>query len=292
MKYELEWQYSDNLEPKPGTEPYFHFVFLLRFPDIPPGKGHVAHFCFNVLENPETDVQGINVVCRGFLTCVPLSKSTVNDFVEAAVDEAFVKSTLEEAIAALNKSFIFDDEDFSDKFSSDLLGRDELLALIEDAFIGVNRDDGITLHQAVVIDDYGTDREFIAAKIRDTEVRWQDIPDVDIATNPSIFSFLDAKGFRYYLPAYMSWSVKNFENTRYDSSFFTYLAVLPTIAPREVGRGLGTAFDLDGFIKEHLFNKAQVNAIYRFLCFIAIKADYRIDEDYYAALLKWRSAAI
>lgn len=279
------------MEPEPGAEPYIHFVFMLRFPDVPPGSGHVAHFAFNVLRNPATNESGIAVGSRGFLTCVPLSKPVILNFVEVTVSQAFKRDSGEDAIAELDDIFIFEDADFSDEFADDLVDQDELLSLIEHAFDGVGRDDGITLHQAVVIDDYGSEDEFIAAGKLDTETRWQDVPDEDISTNTSIFCFLDSKGFRYYLPASMSWAVKNYEHDEHDCGFFTYLAVLPTVAPRDVGRGIGRAFDLDSFIKEYSFTLSQVRAIYRFICFMAIKADVGMNEDYYAATRKWRTAA-
>ncbi len=284
MRYEFEWQYNDEM----GTEQYIHFVFMLRFPDVPPGKNHAVHFCFNVLRDSENNETGTTVMRRGFLSSAPFSKLAVQKFVEEAVAEAFGKFGSEEAIAYLNKSLIYADADFADEFIDDLLEEDVLLALIETAFDGVTRDDGITLHQAVVIDDYGSEEEFISARDLDTEIRWQDVPDSDISTNTSIFSFLDPKGFRYYLPASMYWAVKNYTNDKYDSGFFTYLAVLPTIAPRDVGRGFGETFDLDDFISRHSFTPLQVETIYRFICFMALKADIRMDEDYYAAAKKWR----
>jgi len=70
------------------------------------------------------------------------------------------------------------------------------------------------------------------------------------------------------------------------------LAILPIIAPREIGRGLGAAFDLDGFIQKHSFTPEQVNAIYRFICFMAIRAENRMDEDLFEAVKKWRQAAL
>ena len=291
MKYVLEWQYSDAMEPEPRSGPYIHFVFMLRFPDVPTGKGHVAHFAFNVLRNPETNESGVTVVSRGFLACVPLSKPVIVNFVEVTVAQAFERGLGEDAISELNAIFIYEDADFSNEFTDDLLEQNELLALIEHAFDGVGRDDGITLHQAVVIDDHGTEDEFVAAGKLDTETRWQDVPDEDISTYPHIFCFLDPKGFRYYLPAAMSWAVKSDEHDEYERGFFTYLAVLPTVAPRDIGRGLGAAFDLSGFIEKHAFTPSQVNAIYRFICFMAIKADAWMDEDFYAATQKWRKAS-
>lgn len=291
MKYELEWQYSDEMEQDSNSEEYIHFVFMLRFPDVPLGKGHVAHFCFNVMRSPHIGEPGISVVRRGFLASIPLSKPAIVDFVELAVSQAFEKGSRDEAIDHLNDAFIYDDADFADEFVADLVEEDELLAMIERAFDGVERDDGITLHQAVVIDDYGSQEEFDAAAKLDTETRWQDVSDEDIASNPSIYCFLDPKGFRYYLPASMTWAVKNFEKDDDDSGFFTYLAVLPTVAPRNVGRGIGNAFDLDSFIKEHSFTHLQVRAIYSFICFMAIKAECGMGEDYYAATQKWQKAA-
>lgn len=291
MRYELKWQYSDAMEPEPGAESYIHFVFMLRFPDVPPGKGHVAHFAFNVLRNPDTSESGVSVARRGFLTCIPLSKPIVVNFVEVTVSQAFERGSGDVAIAELDDIFIYQDADFSDKFAEDLIEQAELLTLIEQAFYGVGRDDGMTLHQAVVVDDYGSEDEFVAAAKLDTETRWQDVPDEDISTNTSIFCFLDPKGFRYYLPASMSWAVKNYEHDEYDCGFLTYLAVLPTVAPRDEGRGIGRAFDLNGFIEKHSFTSSQVTAIYRFICFMAIKADAGMGEDHYAAAQKWREAS-
>lgn len=289
MRYELEWQYSDDPPPNRGHDAYIHFVFMLRFPDIPPGNDHAVHFCFNILRQPVTDETGIRIQRRGFLTCVPFSKPNVMQFVEAAVHDAFHGRSRDEALNLLDTKFIYEDRDFSGEFVGDLMEAGELLDLIKKAFDGVERGDGVTIHQATVIDDYGTEEEFVAARKLDTENRWQDVPDSALADNPHALTFLDAAGFRYYLPARMSWSIRNYEHD--DNAFYTYLAVLPTISTRNVGQGLGAAFDLDAFIREHSFDAAQVNAIYRFICFMAIRAEFRLDEDQYAATKKWRQAA-
>ena len=290
MKYEFEWQYSDDPTTLDEAEPFMHFVFMLRFPDTPLGKGHVAHFCFNVLQKPENPEPGVSVVRRGFLNSVPYSKAEVQKFVETAV-AAFVDIPRDKALARLNEMFINSDIDFSDEFIGDLLEPDELLKIIENAFDGVVRGDGITLHQATVIDNYGSEEEFLAAAKLDTEVRWQDVPDSAIAENSGPFNFLDYAGFRYYIPAYMSWAVRNCSEDYSGPGFFTYLAVLPSVAPREIARGLGEAFDLQTFINERSLTPEQVNAIYRFICFMAIRAEIGMDEDQYAATRKWRHAA-
>lgn len=292
MRYEFEWQYNDEMEAGSGSEPYILSVFMLRFSEVPVGeKDHVAHFCFNVLRNPETKDSGVTVIRRGFLACSPLTKSAILNFVEETVAQTFENALREEAIANLNEVFIHSDANFADEFVEDLVERDELLKLIENAFDGVERENGITLHQAVVVDEYGSEQEFIDAEKLDTETRWQDVPDSDISTHTSIYCFLDPKGFRYYLPASMSWAVKHYEEDDNDCGFFTFLAVLPSVAPREVGRGIGSSFDVDAFIKEHSFTPMQVKAIYHFICFMAIKAEVGLDEDHYAATKKWRLAA-
>jgi len=291
MNYEFEWLYHDDPPPPIESEPYIHFEFLLRFPDVPPGDDHVAHFCFNVLQIPESDEHGIRVARRGFLSCVPYSRSKVQKFVEKAVAETSAETPRDRALAILNEQFINSDIDFSSEFASDLLQADELLQLIDDAFDRVARGDAITLHQATVIDNYGSQEEFLAAEARDTEARWQDIPDSAIMENPGPFHFLDGDGFRYYIPAFMSWAVRNYSTDDSDASFFTYLAVLPSIAPREIGRGLGEGFDLQAFIDERSLSKAQVDAIYRFICFMAVRAEQRMDEDQCAAARKWRQVS-
>lgn len=288
-EYQFEWQYSDDPIPPIESEPYIHFGFMLRFPSVPPGKGHAEHFCFNVLQEPKTDEIGIVVVRRGFVTCVPFSRPDVMKFVEVAVTDAFRTNSRDEALERLNTQFIHSDLDYSDEFVGALLSAHDLLSLIEKSFDGVERGDGITLHQASVIDDYGSEEDFVAAAKLDTETRWQDIPDSTLTANPHSFTFLDAHGFRYYIPAAMSFAVKSYDDF---DTFFTYLAVLPTVAPREIGRGMGDAFDLDGFIQEHSFTAMQVNAIYRFICFIAIRAEHGMDEDQFAAVKKWKQAAL
>ena len=292
MVYEFEWHTVDDPAPPVESEPYIHFTFMLRFPDVPPGKYHVAHFCFNVLQEPGTNETGISIVRRGFLLCVPFSRSDVKEYVEGSVAEAFNGSSRENALARLNTKFINSDVDFSDEFAGDLIEADELLALIDEAFNHVERGDGITLHQAVVNDDYGSEEEFLAAEKIDTEKRWQDVPDSALAANPQFMTFLDPVSFRYYIPAAMSWAINNYDNDEKECCFFTYLAVLPTIAPREIGRGLGEAFDLEGFIRDHSFTPAQINAIYRFICFMAIRVGLEMDEDHYAAVKKWRQSAV
>ncbi len=84
----------------------------------------------------------------------------------------------------------------------------QLIADIERAFGDVKREDGVTIHEAEVIDAYGSDEERRVARELDAEERWQDVP-AEVMDSHAGFSFLDLKGFRYYLPAYMTWKLQH-----------------------------------------------------------------------------------
>ncbi len=89
------------------------------------------------------------------------------------------------------------------------------LSLIEEittAFEGVAREDGVTLHEAMVIDDYGSAEECAEARKKDTETKWQDVPADDICSSDAVLSFLDNKGFHYYIPAYVVWYLENIDH--------------------------------------------------------------------------------
>lgn len=71
------------------------------------------------------------------------------------------------------------------------------LALIEEierVFGDVQRGAGVTLHQARVIDDYGTIEEETAARALDQESCWQDIRDELIQEYYEVLSFFDPRG--------------------------------------------------------------------------------------------------
>ena len=90
--------------------------------------------------------------------------------------------------------------------------RNKLIVEITAAFDGVSRENGVTLHEAKAIDDWKLSEELQSARQLDTEQRWQDIPDEDLLASDSPLPFFDAKGFRYYLPAFMLCGLKDWEN--------------------------------------------------------------------------------
>jgi hypothetical protein len=61
-----------------------------------------------------------------------------------------------------------------------------------------------------VIDDYGSDVERAAARLLDSEARWQDVPESAMIENCSAISFFDAEGFRYYIPVFLIRTLNHF----------------------------------------------------------------------------------
>lgn len=88
--------------------------------------------------------------------------------------------------------------------------RDRLIEAISLAFCDVQLEDGITLHEAIVLDDYGTLEEQKRARLLDTEQHWSEVSERKILDCPSALSFLDQKGFLFYLPAFMTLALRNF----------------------------------------------------------------------------------
>ncbi|MEI7575493.1 MAG: DUF6714 family protein [Armatimonadota bacterium] len=84
--------------------------------------------------------------------------------------------------------------------------RPELIEAIKAAFRGVSREGGVSWSETDVIDDYGTEEMRAIARASDTDSEWEELilsgTFLDDAA-PGSFCFLDAIGFRYYLPAAM-----------------------------------------------------------------------------------------
>lgn len=77
------------------------------------------------------------------------------------------------------------------------------------------------MSEAWVIDNYGSEEERDAARREDAETRWQDVPEKDIAYGHICLCFFDEIGFRYYIPAYIVWSLHNMNNQDPDSPSYS-----------------------------------------------------------------------
>jgi hypothetical protein len=109
----------------------------------------------------------------------------------------------------------------------------ELRLEIEDAFRGVVLDGGISLKQTDIIDNYceGMNRKELGA-LPSTEITddWRRIPKEDLARADAL-AFLDAKGFRYYIPALMLFVLDN-----YDSGSMVTISTLSSLYPKNDSR--------------------------------------------------------
>lgn len=90
-----------------------------------------------------------------------------------------------------------------------ILRRNRLLDQIEITFRHVSRGSGVTLHEARVIDNYGTPQEQTEARLLDTDTHWSQVDVISIDLAGACIGFLDDIGFRYYVPAYMSATLRH-----------------------------------------------------------------------------------
>jgi hypothetical protein len=89
----------------------------------------------------------------------------------------------------------------------------QLIQLIHTAFADVTLGGGETLHQAHLEGAYTDEKVWLAARQKDPESHWSEVPDWKLETGSSTLSFLDAEGWRFYIPAFMCWSLKNWRTT-------------------------------------------------------------------------------
>ena len=87
--------------------------------------------------------------------------------------------------------------------------RAKLLRQIESAFDGVELGGGVSLHQARAMDDYESPSEIAAARTLDTESRWQDISDEKLDRLSHTLAHMDAEGFRFHIPRFMTYALLN-----------------------------------------------------------------------------------
>ena len=83
--------------------------------------------------------------------------------------------------------------------------RDALENEIREAFKDVTREGGVSWNETKVLDDYGSAEQAKNARASDADRNWMELADSDWDIGPGFggFAFLDAIGFRYYLPAAM-----------------------------------------------------------------------------------------
>ena len=152
------------------------------------------------------------------------------------------------------------------------MGTIELIQEIEKAFDGVEWS-STSLRQFVLTDKFGLTRDITvnewnqAGKSR-VDTKWQEIPDSEIDDCNCMLAHMEANEFRYFLPAYLRFSVKNYQKSIWE----TYIigSVVYSLYP--------TSKNPDLYIYKvkqlSLLNNAQKIAAVSFLKFVATLAGY------------------
>lgn len=84
-----------------------------------------------------------------------------------------------------------------------------LVEAIESAFADVRLGEGISLNMTEYYDSGGSMPEYEERAQGDEREDWRRIPDGTLEQFTVTFSFTDLEGFRFYIPAYMRWTVRN-----------------------------------------------------------------------------------
>lgn len=104
----------------------------------------------------------------------------------------------------------------------------ELIAQIHRAFSGVELEDGVSLNMTEFFDSGGRNSRFEEMAAGDERVDWASIADETLEQFTVTFCFTDLKGYRFYLPAYMTWFIRNHRSSRSIIAETTIHAIDPT----------------------------------------------------------------
>lgn len=142
----------------------------------------------------------------------------------------------------------------------------QVIQEIRIAFEGVELQDGTTIHQALVIDNYENEEEQLTARLKDTYSRWQDIPELLIRTACPII-FMNAAGLKFHIPAYMIYVLQEMEQGKETDAIYSVLSVL------RVGKTAGLTLFGD-------YTQQQIRAVILFLTLISESDCLEANEAY------------
>ena len=91
--------------------------------------------------------------------------------------------------------------------------RDALIRDIENAFENVSLEDGTGIFEAEALDNYASESEIIDARAKDRKqwTRWDEIPFNVLDVAFWALCFVNPKGMRFLLPAYMRIALANYD---------------------------------------------------------------------------------
>lgn len=153
-----------------------------------------------------------------------------------------------------------------------------LIAEITAAFDGVAREDGVSLREGDAIDGCVSDKKRAVARKLDTDTRWQDVSNADLRDYYLALHYLDDKGFRYYLPAYLIWDLTANTSSRHGigSHVLFHLEVPPEPNLRH-----------DWLERFSLITAQQGKAVCSFLRFVAVYGELDDPQDAADALVAY-----
>lgn len=138
----------------------------------------------------------------------------------------------------------------------------ELIDQIACAFAGVRLGDGMSLNESECADSWGYDRKAADLAQFDEREDWSRIPNETIERFTAIFSFADIEGIRFHMPAYMIWTIRNYQSSCSNASNETIYGIDPE----------HYRFKEVPFLQA--FTEAQVSAMASFLEFCSAREDY------------------
>ena len=141
-----------------------------------------------------------------------------------------------------------------------------LIYEIEAAFDGVRLEDGVSLNMTEYYDSGGSAPKYAELAKSDEREDWRRISDETLEKFTVTFSFTDLKGFRFYIPAYMRWCVRNYRTSSCIIGDHTIYALKPT----------HYTFAKTSF--QEWFTERQFAAILHFLKFAAENGDDDAEE--------------
>lgn len=108
---------------------------------------------------------------------------------------------------------------------------EKIVAEIRKAFLNVTLNGGLTIHQADLEGAFTDPGVKLEARKKDLESFWWEIPDWKIEKYHSAISFLDRNGFRFYMPAVMTWVLRNGKKTTSITAYCFINSLLPGYCP-------------------------------------------------------------
>ena len=155
---------------------------------------------------------------------------------------------------------------------------------IDEAFLDVPRPE-LSLRQYFLTDQRGmsgtiTEDEWQLAGIMRVDSSWQEITDLEIEHCGGLMAHMDAISFKYYLPAYMRYSLVHIDKSIVESDIlgYTVSSLIPSSDCPE-----------DSKMKFSLLDWSQAESIASFLSYVSVHAHEVERPDAILALRHWAS---